>query len=268
MASYRIVGIDVSQSISPAAYRILSLLVGNPPQSVAQLTRASGVTRTAVIEQLNELMAQGYVARRVDKTQRRGRPRHLYSATDVAIERIFPPSPHILPAVVQAIESCGGAQLRRQVFSHLGQVLAQRYRPKVQALAPRERLEQLSQLLEYDGVLTSVEVRDGKLTLRERSCPFINMLDCDRTACDMESSMIADLVGCKVTLAECRLDGCPSCLFQLEFDDEVQTASATSDTLAAAPLPAEPQAALQAAGAAGEPVEAAAAEQHAQFVMQ
>jgi predicted ArsR family transcriptional regulator len=268
LASYRNVGIDVSQSISPAAYRILSLLVGNPPQSVAQLTRASGVTRTAVIEQLNELMAQGFVARRVDKTQRRGRPRHLYSATDVAIERIFPPSPHILPAVVQAIESCGGPQLRREVFSHLGQVLVQRYRPKVQALAPRQRLEQLSQLLEYDGVLTSVEVHDGKLTLRERSCPFVNMLDCDRTACDMESSMIADLVGCKVTLAECRLDGCPSCLFQLEFDDESQTATATSETQSAEPLPAEPPVALQSHGAADESVEPSAAEQQAQFVMQ
>ena len=257
----------MSQSISPAAYRILSLLVGNPPQSVAQLTRSSGVTRTAVIEQLNELMAQDYVARRVDKTQRRGRPRHLYSATELAIERIFPPSPHILPAVVEAIESCGGPQLRRQVFAQLGQVLAQRYRPKVQALGPRERLEQLSQLLEYDGVLTSVETRDGKLTLRERSCPFINMLDCDRTACDMESAMIEDLVGCKVTLAECRLDGCPSCLFQLDFEDSAASAAASDEVLDITPLDAPPPPAMPSAetadAAAGEADEA----HHAEFMV-
>lgn len=233
---------------------------------MAQLTRASGVTRTAVIEQLNELMAQGYVARRVDKTQRRGRPRHLYSATDVAIERIFPPSPHILPAVVQAIESCGGPQLRREVFSHLGKVLAQRYRPKVQALAPRDRLEQLSQLLGYDGVLTSVEVHDGKLMLRERSCPFINMLDCDRTACEMESAMIADLVGCKVTLAECRLDGCPSCLFQLHFEDEELSAPATSDVDAPETPSATPEdSTLQPAGAADESGDTSAPEHPSEF---
>ncbi len=180
-------------------------------------------------------MAQGYVSRRVDKTQRRGRPRHLYSATDLAVERIFPPSPHVLPSLIEAIEAHGGPELRRAVFHELGQVLARRYRKQLHALSPRDRLIQLSQLLERDGVLISVETDGGKIILRERSCPFINMLDLDRTACEMERDMYAGLVGCPVRLADCRLDGCPSCAFELDLESAEDDTATTQAGFEAPP---------------------------------
>ena len=49
--------------ISAAGLRIVKLLVGNPPQTVSDLIGATRVTRTAVTEQLNELVAAGYVER-------------------------------------------------------------------------------------------------------------------------------------------------------------------------------------------------------------
>ncbi len=202
--------------ISPAAYRILRLLVGTPPQSIAQLTKASGVTRTAVIEQLSELMAQNLVTREVDKGPRRGRPRHLYAATDLALERVFPPSRHLLPSLVQAIDEHGGSELRQDIFQRLGEILAGRYRPKLQGLAPSARLETLVRLMQEEGVLIDVEKHPSGFTLRERTCPFVDLVCPDRAVCEMEGAMFSGLIGWPVKLAQCRLDGCASCVFQLE----------------------------------------------------
>ena len=72
-------------TVSAAGLRIVKLLVGNPPQTVSDLIDTTGVTRTAVTEQLNELVAAGFVERSTERLTGRGRPRHLYKATDAAL---------------------------------------------------------------------------------------------------------------------------------------------------------------------------------------
>ena len=59
--------------------RVLRRLAGNPPQTIAELTADLGVTRTAVSDKLNELMAVGLVRWEAEKVTGRGRPRHRYS---------------------------------------------------------------------------------------------------------------------------------------------------------------------------------------------
>ena len=58
--------------VSQAGMRIVRLLVGRPPQSVTDLIEAAGVTRTAVTEQLNELLAAGFVERTTERPMGRG----------------------------------------------------------------------------------------------------------------------------------------------------------------------------------------------------
>ena len=76
-------------NITPAAMRIVKSLVGTPPQTVVELMEATGVTRTAVTEQLNELEAAGLVERTVEKLSGRGRPRHRYATTNAAMVLLF-----------------------------------------------------------------------------------------------------------------------------------------------------------------------------------
>lgn len=226
--------------ISPAAYRILRLLVGKPPQSIAQLTKASGVTRTAVIEQLNELMAKKYVEREVDKGPRRGRPRHLYTSTPLALDRVFPPSRHLLSSLMQAIEACGGVELRDGVFAQLANILAVRYLPELAGLESTERLERLVQILRSEGAVVDLEVVDGHLSLRERSCPFVGLVDEDRAACEMEQQLLSGLIGSPVIRTECRLDGCNSCVFQLTSLEETEAPPRSRALPAGGPAIADP----------------------------
>ena len=61
-------------AVSAAGMRIIRLLVGCPPKSIAELIDATEVTRTAVTEQLSELVAAGFVERTI---QRYGIPPEL-----------------------------------------------------------------------------------------------------------------------------------------------------------------------------------------------
>ena len=67
---------DVAETvISSTAMRIVKLLVGNEPRTIADLVDETGVTRTAVTEQLNELVAGGFVEKTTERVIGRGRRR-------------------------------------------------------------------------------------------------------------------------------------------------------------------------------------------------
>jgi DeoR family suf operon transcriptional repressor len=201
--------------------RIVKLLVGNPPQTVATLIKAAGVTRTAVAEQLHELLAAGFVKRRIERLSGRGRPHHLYSATETSLRLLFSNNQRrLVPAIWQTIEELGGDKLTRKVLGRVAQLLAEHYRQRIAAKKPEDRLRELIHLLCEEGGLVEAVRNNGQLVMRKRSCPFISMLDEKRFVCCVDLEMISDIVGQPVRRTTCRHDGDPCCTFEISAGKE------------------------------------------------
>ena len=185
---------------APAGVRVIKLLVGKPPQTVADLIDTTGVTRTAVTEQLNELMAAGFVERSVERLPGRGRPRHLYKATDAALVLLFANNQRlVVPAIWRAIDDIGGEELTEKVLKRVSRHLADTYSTRVTAKTPEDRLRQMTHLLAEEGGLVDVVAGDeGQLVLYKRSCPFISMADEKGSICCVDQDMMSNVVGCPV----------------------------------------------------------------------
>jgi len=203
--------------VSPAAMRIVKLLAGNPPQSISELTRASGVTRTAVAEQLDELLKAGYVERTTERPGGRGRPRHLFVATRAALVQLFDGNQAlVVPAIWQAVRESGGEALVRKVLHRVGAILADHYIRQISAEKPIDRLRQFMELLAGEGVLLDIrENSRGQLELRKRSCPFLGMADPDRSVCRIDLDMMSAVVGRPVRRIVSRFDDGPCCTFEI-----------------------------------------------------
>ena len=207
-------------TISAAGLRVVRLLVGNPPQTIADLARATGVTRTAVVEQLDELLAAGFVARETQRLTGRGRPHHLYRATDDALVLLFPGNQSlVVPAIWSAVRDLGGDDLLKKVIKRVGRALAEHYNRKITAKRPQDRLRQLVALLAAEGELVDA-VESGKqhVSLRKRSCPFISMLEQQRLVCQVDLEMLSAVVGHRVRQTAFRRDGHPCCTFEFDGD--------------------------------------------------
>jgi predicted ArsR family transcriptional regulator len=203
--------------VSAAAMRILRLLVGNPPQTIAELIRATGVTRTAVSEQLNELVAGGFVTRTMERLPGRGRPRYLYSATNAALALMCCRSHQsVVPAIWKAIDHVGGRELTRKILRRVTQSIVELYRSRITARTARERFRQFTELLRDEGNLVEIcESDKTHLVLRKRSCGFINLFEESRTICTVDLDVMSTLVQAPVRRVECRHDGDPCCTFEL-----------------------------------------------------
>ena len=89
--------------------RVVQLLAGKPPQTIFDLIRSTGLTRTAITEQLNDLVALGFVERTSQRVAGRGRPRHQFSLTRAALMLLFASNQRLLvPAIWGAISEVAG----------------------------------------------------------------------------------------------------------------------------------------------------------------
>ena len=121
-------------TVTAAGMRIIRLLVGKPAQTVAELIRATGVTRTAVAEQLNELVAAGLVERTTQRLSGRGRPRHRYTSTQSAMLLLFATHERRLgPVIWRAIKTVCGDESAQKVLDELSVLLAGQYRDRIKA---------------------------------------------------------------------------------------------------------------------------------------
>ena len=199
--------------------RVVKLLVGDSPKTVADLMEATGVTRTAVTEQLNELVAGGFVERDTQRLTGRGRPRHLYQVTDTALLLLFASNQHLLvPAIWQAIEDAGGKKLLQKVVRRVSRSMADHYSRKIIAKTPIERLRELTQLLRSDGAMVDITEENGRLVVHKRSCLFLPMADEKRANCDIDLEMMSKVVGRPVRRTACRHEGAPCCVFEIVPD--------------------------------------------------
>ncbi len=211
-----------NSTVTEAGMRLLQELVGTPPRSVEDLIESVGVSRTAVTEQLSELVAAGYVGRDIERLQGRGRPRHLYTATDLALATLFPGNQAlVVPAMWQAIEDIGGSKLRRQVLRRVSRSMADHYKSHIKGKTPEKRLREFAKLLhDQEGNLAEVESPGkGRLLVRRRNCSYFSMFEESRAVCQLDEMVFTQVVGTRVKRIACRHDGEPCCVFEITGDD-------------------------------------------------
>jgi predicted ArsR family transcriptional regulator len=205
--------------ISNANMRIIAIMAGRPPMTVHDLVAATGVTRTAVTEQLHDLETHELVSRTVEKAARRGRPRHLYTTTPAALRQLFQNQYCFLfPFMQQAVVEIGGEELLEDVTQRVSQMLVENYRPRVTAKTPPERLKELAEIFKSEGVLIDIEEEENSILFRKRTCPFMPTQDHDGHVCQIDESVVTELVGAPIEKVEDRKAGNPCCAFRLHLN--------------------------------------------------
>lgn len=204
-------------TISAAGLRIVKLLVGRPPQSVAELTEAAGVTRTAITEQLDELERAGLVERTVERLSGRGRPRNRFRATPAALLLLGAGKECLLGrALWQAVEQVGGEVLVDKLLKQVSAEMAKYYGRRITAKTPAGRLRQMNRLLCDEGLLVEIDEQGEHVSLLKRSCSFIGMFEDHRRVCQIDEQIMSIVVGRPVRQVACRHDGDPCCVFEID----------------------------------------------------
>jgi DeoR family transcriptional regulator, suf operon transcriptional repressor len=213
---------------------LVELLRKNGKTGVGELASTLRVTATAVRQRLERLMREGIVAREVvvnsvdggsSGARRRGRPAHVYGLTEKG-ERTggdnFRDLAVVLWSEIRRVES---PEVRRGLLSRVGSAMAELYGEQVADGTLNERLDQVVGLFRERQITCGVEYStepDGSqlAILTSHVCPYPEIAEIDRGICASERLMLQDLLGARVSLATCRLDGADCCRFAIPVGAE------------------------------------------------
>ncbi len=172
-----------------------------------------GVTRTAVRQRLARLIANDLVGRYAEKSGP-GRPSHRYSLTDKGKREAGHNFGYLAVALWQEVRAVKDPEVRHGLLQRVAKSVARMYADRVTATAPAERMQQVAELMSDRHVPFSLEGTPELPVLTAWACPYPAVAEQDRGVCAMENMVFTELVGEKVKLSECRLDGGSCCRFQ------------------------------------------------------
>jgi DeoR family transcriptional regulator, suf operon transcriptional repressor len=192
---------------------LIELLRRNGAMSVAQLIAAMNVTATAVRQRLRRLTKDGSVERITVKTAR-GRPSHRYSLTAKARQQAGSNFADLTIALWQEVRAIRNEETRGTVLKRLAGKMAGLYGGAMRGSNTGERMQDVVALMAERNVPFAID-RSGQLpVLRADACPYPELAEQDRGICAVEKMMFSEMLGEKVHLSECRLDGASCCRFQ------------------------------------------------------
>ncbi len=201
-------------SISESGMRIMRLLIGHPPQTIIQLIDALKITRTAVTEQLRELLSSGYVEQMVEHSGGRGRPRYLFTATILAMQQLFEGNQGIVvPAIWRSLKKNFGDESLDTVYHDVADEIAQQFLDQITSRSPRGRIREFVNILSCCGRLVDCLERKEGAEIRKFNCPFISMADGLGTLCQIDRLVMQKVIGIPPERVTNRFDGNPCCTF-------------------------------------------------------
>ncbi len=192
---------------------MLGLLRKTGPLSISQITKATGVTSTAVRQRLNRLMAPGLVDREVSRAGR-GRPGHHYTLTEKGRRQTGANFADLAISLWREVRAIEDPDVRRGLLARLAKSMAAMYSPQVAGVSSAERMRSISRIFSERNVPFDVDEAGALPVLTARACPYPELAEQDRGICALEKMLFTELVGEGLQLASCRLDGDDCCRFE------------------------------------------------------
>ncbi len=228
---------------------LLDLLRKEGACGITELATAMNVTATAVRQRLTRLMGLGLITRETTKPAR-GRPSHRYALTDKALRQSGHNFVDLSLALWEEIRSIKDTEIRSGLLKRLSARMANEYRSQITGDTLEERFQSVAALFGNRNIPVSVDYVGANLPsesaetaeatdegsvpsspelpiLSVWACPYPQLAELDRGICSLEKMLLTDLLGSRVKLTECRLDGGNCCRFQTAAHDAIESLDRT-----------------------------------------
>jgi predicted ArsR family transcriptional regulator len=195
--------------------RILTLLKEEKELTADQLANILGISSVAVRRHLTKLESDQLVEYK--EVQRgMGRPSFVYHLGEAAAT-VFPRRyEELANTVLETIKDLYGTDAVDAIFRVRSEQFISDYRRKINGKTLDARLEQVTQLREADGYMSSWEQdQDGVFILREANCPIINVVAGCGAACNHDQAMLETLLDAEVTRKGHLAKGDGACIYEV-----------------------------------------------------
>ena len=121
----------------------------------------------------------------------------------------------------QEMQNIEESDVRERIVNRVREAMVQRFARVSHGGSLGERVGQLQEALVERGFDVEVDDNGGLPILREMNCPYPELANADSMICELEQEVFERVLGSRVTLTQCRLDGHTCCEFQTQESTQV-----------------------------------------------
>jgi predicted ArsR family transcriptional regulator len=196
--------------------RIMTLVKEKGALTADELADHLGISSVAVRRHLAKLESDGLLM--YEEVQRgMGRPSFVYKLGEAASSYFPRRYEELATAVLETIRDLYGLEAIDAVFRMRTEHMLNSYRQRVNGVTLDKRLDQLTQLRDADGYMSTWELRDdGIFILREANCPIVHVAEGCESACSYDHALLTDLLDAEVVRKGHIIRGDGACMYEVK----------------------------------------------------
>ncbi len=196
---------------------ILRTLRARGKCSVNELAEASLVSPVSVRHHLSNLQAESLVSVE-DKRHGVGRPRQLFSLTEAGLD-LFPSRyVRLTNRLLDEIKESMSAPKVEQLFAGVASTMVADVARRLEGLPLEQRLARMVELLAEEGFDAQIERQEGRILIREISCPYFRIGRKHPEVCAVDQAFMATALSLPVERVTCQLQGADTCTFSVALE--------------------------------------------------
>jgi predicted ArsR family transcriptional regulator len=177
--------------------QILDILRHRGESTIAELAAVLDLASASVRRHLDVLMAEGLVELRSVR-QPTGRPYYAFRLSERAEDLTPSGYSKLVVRLLDEVTDIGGENLRDALFERLARRIAQEYQPQIDGSDLEQRVEQVTEALNAEGILDGWSREADGYHLFNRSCPYRRAAQASHAPCVSDRKIIELLLGMEV----------------------------------------------------------------------
>ena len=204
--------------------KILLFLLKNPKSTISDLADAVTINTISVRHHLNNLQADSLILAEEER-HGVGRPRLVYSLSEEGLERFPTRYYRLTNRILDRFKDTLSPELLNDIFSEIAKEIASNHRQTLKNLPIEEKLNFIQNLLDEEGFNVEWEKKNEHYVIHEISCPYFHVVQTHPEVCNMDQTLISEMLDIPANKLTCILHGDQRCSFVIPINNRPETIS-------------------------------------------
>lgn len=201
--------------------KILLFLLKNPKATINDLADAVTINTISVRHHLNNLQADGLILAEEER-HGVGRPRLVYSLTDEGLERFPTRYYRLTNRILEHFKETTSQDVLNNMFAEIAKDIASQHRQTLKSLPLEGKLNLIQDLLDEEGFNVEWEKKNDHYIIHEVSCPYFHVVQTHPEVCNLDQTLITELLDIPANKMNCILQGDHRCSFIIPMETKTE----------------------------------------------
>lgn len=204
--------------------KVLYTLLNHPRATINDIADAVGINNISVRHHLTSLQAENLVEC-VEERHGIGRPRLVYSLTDQGSEKFPTNYMRLATRILAQMKNSLPPNVVEQMFNSIATEMSTEHQEEARQLTLEGKLNLITRVLESEGFTVNWEKTSDGYIIQESSCPYYHVGQDHPEVCNVDMTMISNLLSVPVEKTGCVLGGSSQCTYFIKNSESVETKS-------------------------------------------